>query len=311
MLSVLFPELAWMLPYVLLVPGVIAAAGIAAAATIGTGVYSASQQSKASKEASQTQAESADAATQLQREMWQQQRQDIAPWRQAGVQALGGLQRMIRQGPGAPFRAPPGLDPRRFKFTPPTAETLQQDPGFAFRLRMGQQALEGSAAQRGGLLSGGTLRGLVDLGQQLGSQEYQQAYGRALSENQLGYGRALTQNQDRYNRALSSWQLGQGLNQAQYNRLSSLAGLGQQSSQYLGQLGANYAQNAGELALQRGNALAANQLNQGQIWGNVAQSAASGLGSLGMAYMQRPPASPAQAGYGQPYGGVPYGQWDY
>jgi hypothetical protein len=87
--------------------------------------------------------------------------------------------------------------------------------------------------------------------------------------------------------------------------------LGQQSSQYLGQLGANYAQNAGELALQRGNALAANQLNQGQIWGNVAQSAASGLGSLGMAYMQRPPASPAQAGYGQPYGGVPYGQWDY
>jgi hypothetical protein len=289
------------------------AAGVAGAVAIGGTVLTASMQAKAAKDAAKTQAESADEATQLQREMYEQQRQDIAPWRQAGVQALGGLQRMIRQGPGAPFRAPPGLDPRRFQFTPPTAESLASDPGYQFRLRAGQQALEGSAASRGGLLSGGTLRGLTEFGQQLGSQEYQQAYGRALSENQLGYGRALTQNQDRYNRALTSWQLGQGLNTAQYNRLAGLAGVGQQSTEYLGKLGGQYAQNAGELALQRGNAIAEGQLGQGMAWGNAIQGISNTVGGLAGMYrsgMGSPQiASPYQAGYNP--SSTPYNPWQF
>jgi hypothetical protein len=290
---------------------VIAAAGVAAAATIGSAAISASSQSKASKEAAQTQAESSDAATQLQREMWQQQRQDIAPWREAGVQALGGLQRMIRQGPGDPFRAPPGLDPRRFQFTPPSPESLASDPGYQFRLRAGQQALEGSAASRGGLLSGGTLRGLTEFGQQLGSQEYQQAYGRALSENQLGYGRALTQNQDRYTRALQDWQLRQGLNTAQYNRLSGLAGVGQQSTTYLGQLGGQYAQNAGELALQRGNALAAGQIGASNAWGNALSTGANTIGGLAGMYMARPQAPPPPQQVGYNVNSQPYNPWEF
>jgi hypothetical protein len=193
-------------------------------------------QAKASKEAAQTQAESADQATALQREMWEQQREDLAPWREAGQWALPRLQQQIRQGPGAPFQAPRGLhlgdytfasSPHRF--TPPTAESLANDPGYLFRIRSGQQALEGSAAARGGLLSGGAARRLTEFGQELGSQEYQQAYSRALGRNQLRYGRALAANelrytralaanQDQYNRALQQWQLGQGLQQQQYNR---------------------------------------------------------------------------------------------
>ena len=286
------------------------AAAVTAAAAIGASAISASSQSKAAKEAAQTQAESADAATQLQREMWEQQRQDIAPWRQAGQWALPRLQQMLRQGPGAPFRAPAGLDPRQFAFTPPTAESLVNDPGYQFRLRSGQQALEGTAAARGGLLSGGTLRGLTELGQQLGSQEYGQAYGRALGQNELRYGRALTASQDQYTRALQQWQLGQGLNQQQYNRLAGLAGVGQATTQYLGGLGSQYAQNAGELALQRGNALAAGQIGAGNAWGNFANTTANALGGLGMMYMMRPPPPPAQSGYGSNPNSQPYDPWD-
>lgn len=288
---------------------VIAAAAVAAAATIGSAAISASAQSRAAKDAARTQAEASDAATQLQREMWEQQRADIAPWREAGMWALPRLQQLIRQGPGAPFRAPAGLDPRRFAFTPPTPESLVNDPGYQFRLQSGQRALEGAAAARGGLLSGGALRGLTAFGQQLGSQEYGQAYGRALGENDLRYGRALAANQDAYTRALTQWQLGQGLNQTQYNRLAALAGTGQVGTQYLGALGSQYAANAGDLALQRGNALAAGQLAQGQAWGNFATTTGNALGGLASLYLMRPPPSPAQSGYGYNPSSVPYNPW--
>jgi hypothetical protein len=306
------------------------AAGVAGAVAIGGAALTASMQAKASKEAAKTQAASADEATQLQREMWEQQRADLGPWREAGQWALPQLQQMIRQGPGAPFRAPAGLDPRQyqfnaapFRFTPPTAASLANDPGYQFRLQTGQRALEGSAAARGGLLSGGAMRGLTEFGQQLGSQEYQQAYGRALGENQLGYGRALAgnelrysrdlaANQDQYQRALQQWQLGQGLQQQQYNRLSGLAGVGQQTGEFLGKLGSQYAANAGELALQRGSTLAAGQIGASNAWQGAINQGVNTLGGLAGMYLQRPAAPPpGQVGYGQPYGGVPYDQWAY
>lgn len=289
---------------------VIAAAGVAAAATIGSAAISASSQSKSAQEATQAQTQAADAATALQERQWLQARQDIAPWRQAGVHALGQMQGLLRRGPGAPFQAPPRLAIHPYAFRPPTPESLVNDPGYQFRLRSGQQALEGSAAARGGLLSGGTLRGLTTFGQELGSQEYQQAYNRALGQNELSFSRASAANQDRYNRALQQWQLGQGLQQQQYNRLSNLAGVGQTSSQYLGNLGQQYATQAGELALQRGNALSQGQLAQGQAWGNFAQSAGNALGGLGGMYLARPQ-SPAQSGYQYNMNSQPYNPWEF
>lgn len=300
----------------------------ATAVAVGTSAYSASQQSKAAKDAAKTQAGAADAATALQREMYEQGREDLQPWREAGMRALPQLERMIRQGPGQPFQGPAALDPRRFafdarpyQFTPPSPESLANDPGYQFRVRSGQQALEGSAAARGGLLSGGAMRGLTEFGQQLGSQEYQQAYGRALGENQLAYGRALagneqrygrasTGNQDQYNRALQAWQAQQGLQQTQYNRLAGLAGVGQQTAQYLGTLGSNYASNAGELALQRGNAMAAGQIGQANAWSNFANSTSNALGGLAGMYMARPQTpSPQQMGYAP--SSSPYDPWQY
>jgi hypothetical protein len=48
------------------------------------------------------------------------------------------------------------------------------------------------------------------------------------------------------------------------------------------------------------------------MWGNLGQTVAGGLGSLATGYLQmRPPASPAQAGYGYPMNSQPYNPWEY
>ena len=54
----------------------------------------------------------------------------------------------------------------------------QADPGYQFRLTEGQKALERSAAARGLLSSGSTLKGIENYAQGAASQEYQNAFNR-------------------------------------------------------------------------------------------------------------------------------------
>jgi hypothetical protein len=63
-------------------------------------------------------------------------------------------------------------------FTGPTAEDMAADPSYQFRLRQGQEALERSGAARGVTNTGGTLKDILDYGQQAASQEYGNVYGR-------------------------------------------------------------------------------------------------------------------------------------
>jgi len=96
----------------------------------------------------------------------------------------------------------------------------QDDPSYQFRLQQGQQALERSAAAGGRLTGGGTLKAITRYGQDVASQEYGNAYNRALSTfgaNQssrqqrvatlsgmanLGYGAAGQSGQNLYNSAV-------------------------------------------------------------------------------------------------------------
>lgn len=81
-------------------------------------------------------------------------------------------------------------------FVAPDAETFKQDPGYAFRLKEGQRALENSAAARGTLLTGATAKALANYGQEAASQEYGNAFGRALTSYQTNRGNA-AENWDR------------------------------------------------------------------------------------------------------------------
>ena len=78
------------------------------------------------------------------------------------------------QGAGA---APTLNAPAAFKA--PDANAMTLDPGYQFRLKQGQQALENSASARGTLRGGAQLKALVDYQQGAASQEYGNAYARA------------------------------------------------------------------------------------------------------------------------------------
>jgi hypothetical protein len=70
-----------------------------------------------------------------------------------------------------------------------TGQGLEMDPGYAFRQAEGLKALERSAASRGIGQTGGTLKALTRYGQDMASQEYQNAFQRSLDAfktNQAG-----------------------------------------------------------------------------------------------------------------------------
>ena len=98
----------------------------------------------------------------------------------------------VAGGGGWPtYQAPGMMDPGVFDpgpafsykdFSAPDAQGVMKDPGFQFRMDQGRKALEASAAGRGVLRSGGTLKDILGYGQQFASQEYGNVWDRALKE---------------------------------------------------------------------------------------------------------------------------------
>jgi hypothetical protein len=235
--------------------------GLIAGAIIGgvAGNKSANIQADAATNASNTQAASADKATQLQREMFLAQQQNQKPFQEAGVNALGQLALQPKQ--------------QNFNYTPQSFDYNQNaDPGYAFRLSEGMKALQGNASQRGGLMSGNTMRAAIGYGQDMGSQEYQNAYNRYQSNNT-----------NQFNQQLAAYNANENATGANYNRLASLAGVGQTATQQIGNAGQTYANNAGNINMTSG----ANMGNAQLAAGNANASAYQGYGNaLGTAAQQ-------------------------
>jgi hypothetical protein len=66
-------------------------------------------------------------------------------------------------------------------FQPPTSVNDQNDPGFTARMNAADDALQRSAAAKGSLLSGSTLKALSDYNSDYASSEYGKTYDRDLS----------------------------------------------------------------------------------------------------------------------------------
>ena len=181
------------------------AAAIAGSAVVGA--YSSRQASKAQERAA---AEGAAA----EERMFNRQVELQEPFRQAGVNALPELVEASR-------------------YTPFGMEQFQQDPGYAFRMREGLKALDRTAAARGGLLSGAQLRGVTRYGQELGSQEYTNAFNRYQAERA-----------------------------ARLNPLQSLAGMGQSTATTLAGQAGQYGQSMAQGAATMGNIRASGYMGQ-------------------------------------------------
>jgi hypothetical protein len=149
----------------------VAAAAIGAVGAVAGGAMAASGAKKAAK----TQAASADRASEIQQENFEQTRKDLAPYKQAGDTSLNQL--MGQMGTNGYFN-------QNF-----TGQDIYSDPSYQFRLQQGQNAIQSSAAAQGGLLSGATLKALQNHGQESASQEYGNAYNRFNADQTNRYNR--------------------------------------------------------------------------------------------------------------------------
>jgi hypothetical protein len=221
--------------------------------------------SQASKSAAKTQAGAAADATAAQERMFERQVELQEPFREAGLAGQNRLLQLlgISTAPKtlganvsqeekdqyakdlAEYNALVGSkDYGKYasaEFTP-SQFMANQDPGYAFRMSEGMKGLERSAAARGGLLSGSALKGIQRYGQDLASQEYQNAF-------------------NRYQTSRTNT----------LNPFASLAGVAQSSANTLGTAAGQFGQQIGSNIIGAGNAAAAGQIGS-------ANAIASGVG---------------------------------
>lgn len=231
------------------------AAVVGGVATVASGSAAASAQKDASNQATALQQQQmAEAARE-----YNQNRDDLAPYRAAGATALGQISTGTAAG-------------GEFNKTPTMAD-LTVDPGYQFRLDQGNKGVQASAAAQGGVLSGGTLKALARFNSDEASQEYGAAYNRYQTDTT-----------------------------ARYNRLASIAGVGQTATNStIAASESNTAtQAAGTAAIANninaaGNARASSYVNAG----NAVGSAANSLGSY-YALKSLNSYSPTAGSYGIP-----------
>lgn len=214
-----------------------------AVAVIGGAALSATVGGIASTSAANTQADAATNATNsanaTQLAMYNQTRDDQAPYRQAGYGALNTITQDQANGTGfaKPF----------------TQSDFMNDPGYQFQLQQGNQAIERSAAARGGLLSGAAAKSIAGYTTNLANTTYGDAYNRYLQTGAQ-----------------------------QYNELAGVAGLGQTSVAQTGAAGTSTANNVANNTI-NGATQAANARASGYV--GTANALSSAGGNLSQYYM--------------------------
>jgi len=235
-----------------------------AGANIGSGLDAADS----AGDAASTQAAAADRSEALQKQMFDKQMELQEPFRAAGIAGQNRLLTLLGIDPNPQVGGGGGLlgsiipvvnslnpsglsvnrnDPEFGKYAKDfSMSDFQADPGYGFRLSEGLKALDRQAAARGGLISGGALKAATRYGQEMGSQEYQNAFNRYQT-----------------NRA----------NQLQ--PLGNLQAVGQSAASNQGSAAGSYGNNAGNMIMQGGEALAAGQLGRGNTIANALQTGIS------------------------------------
>lgn len=219
----------------------VAGAIIGGISAIGGGLIASSGAKKAAK-AQESAAREAQAA---QERMFQRQTELQEPFRQAGLTAQQQIMQLLGIGGDAGAAGYGSLA------KPFGKDQFEADPGYAFRQSEGMKALERSAAARGNLMSGATMKGIQRFGQDLASQEYQNAFNRYQVERA-----------------------------ARLNPLQSLMGAGQSSANTLTGAAGQFGQASAANAMNAGAARASGYVGSA----NALASALSGVGSAAVNY---------------------------
>src|SRR5678815_1311933 len=136
---------------------IVAGAGISAAAGLAGGMMQSNTAAKGQKQA---------------QEMYLQQRNDLGPYREAGLAPLQAQQDLLG------LNGQPAADVAMANF--------QQSPGYAWQMEQGLRAIDAGAAARGILNSGATLKAEQKFGQGLADADFSDYYARLMGLTTLG-----------------------------------------------------------------------------------------------------------------------------
>lgn len=212
----------------------ITAALIVGGSALAGGALSAYGASTAAGE----QAGAAENATSAQEGMFNTQVSNLAPFRQAGGQALSALDPMLGIGPntGAGFGS---LN------QPFTAQYMQQySPAYQFQMQQGQQGVLNQDAASQGSLSGASLKDLLSFNQNYANTAFNNAFNQYQTQNQNVYG-----------------------------RLAGIANLGEAAGSNQATGGSNYAQGIGQSLTNIGTAQAAGTVGAANAGAGALQGA--------------------------------------
>ena len=115
------------------------------------------------------------------REVLGKQEGVYTPYQEAGLEGQNRLREYL--GIGGNTGAKGYGQYANAQFTP-EAFAANQDPGYGFRMKEGLKAVDAQAAARGGLISGAALKASQRFGQDMASQEYQNAFNRYQTSRQ-------------------------------------------------------------------------------------------------------------------------------
>lgn len=227
--------------------------------------------SSAANRAANTQAKAADKATELQREMYEKNLELQKPFYEAGLKGQNALLEYLGLG-GDPTAANYGVGMKPF-----TGADLASEPGYQFRLGEGINALNKTAAARGGLVSGRALAEAARYGQDYASNEYQNAFNRYYTQrNQI------------------------------LNPMQSLLGQAQTSAGNIGTAGQNYATGAGNTIMGAANARASGYVGGANALGSALSGAVTPYMNYNMINAMRTPSNPYAFGAGGYTGAGPF-----
>jgi hypothetical protein len=260
----------------------VASALIAGTAALAGGAIAAG----GAKKAGNIQAEASREARATDERMLERQIGLQEPFRQAGLTAQEQIMQLLGVG-GDASAADYGSLAKPFGM-----EQFEQDPGYAFRQSEGMKALERSAAARGLLQSGPTLKGIQRFGQESASQEY----GNAFNRYQIERNARLNPLQSLMGSGQSATNVMTGnVGQSSQNQQANILGAGQaRASGYVGQANA-----LGGALSSIGQAAASYPLMQAQT--NYFKSLGGGGGGGGAPGYAIPPNDPFGLGASTTY----------
>lgn len=216
-----------------------------ATALIGSALVGGALQARGASKAAKAQSQAAAQQQALEKEMFERQTALQEPFRQIGLENLNRLAALYSPETGAYFKAP-------------TMNELLMDPGYSFRLSEGEKALARMQSARGGLLGGGAIKAGVRYGQEMGSQEFQNAFARAMEQRRMAT-----------------------------SALAQLGGLGPAATGEMGAAARNYATGAGQAIQAGGQARASGYIGQSNALANALAQGAMGYGLYKGGYFDR------------------------